>query len=400
MNRYRLIDSLLALILWGIASGSAWAQTVLVTPSLSVSESYDDNVLLTPTNRKDDFVTNVIPGLHFEVKDYPFSVTFDGSVQAQYYARQTELNTTTGNWTVGGTAGYRLSSSVNLSLTGNYVTSLNTGNVGVQPGVITGPQTGALTGVPSGIVTGRFTSTSSTVSPTMSYQLTSRTKVDTHYSFATIHSDGPGTQDSDTHEGGFSLQHQLSPRTTGTLSYTFDRFQTQGQPDQDSHSPRLGFIFAYSPTIRFLTDTGLLFLERPDGSEDVTWATSTRYEQTFTQGQLSLGYDRTASAAGVLGVPSVTQSLTVLVSYQPLRDLTLGLTGSLSDIESPGGGGGTSTDFLVSSAALRVSYRLLRWLAVEGRYQYLHQDDRNGPLTLDRNVFFLGLTASDQFRVY
>jgi len=399
MSLPRLGVPLAGLILWGIASGSAWGQTVIATPSLTVGESYDDNVRLTPTNRQNDFVTNVIPGLHFEVKDYPFYVTFDGSMQAQYYARQTELNTTTGNWTVGGTAGYRLSPNVDLSLTGNYVTSLNTGNVGVQPGVITGPQTGALTGVPSGIVTGRFASTSSTVSPAVSYQLTSRTKVHTHYSFATIHSDGPGTQDSDTQEGGFSLQHQLTPRTTGTLSYTFDRFQPKGQPDQDSHSPRLGFIFAYSPTIRFVTDTGILFLERPDGSEDVTWASTTRYEQTFTQGSFSLGYDRTADVAGVLGVPSVTQSLTVLVNYQPLRDLTLGLTGSLSDIESSGGGG-TRTDFLVSSAALRVSYRLLRWLAVEGRYQYFRQDDRAGPLTFDRNVFFLGLTASDLFRVY
>jgi len=399
MSLRRLSAPLAGLILCGIGSGSALAQTVLVTPSLSVSESYDDNVRLTPTNRQDDFVTNVIPRLRLEARDYPWYVTFDGSVQAQYYARQTELNTTTDNWTVGGTAGYRLSPTVNLSLTDTYVRSLNTGTVGVQPGVITGPQTSALTGVPSGIVTGRFTSTSNTVSPAVSYQITSRTGVNARYSFGTIRSDAPGAVDSDTHEAGLSLEHQLTPRTAGTLSYTFDRFQTKGLPDRDSHSPRIGFVFAYSPTIRFSTDTGVLFVQRADGSEEVTWASSTRYEQAFKQGQLSLGYDRTASVAGVLGIPSVTQTLTVLASYQPLRDLTLNLQSSLSDIKSSGGGG-TRADFLVSSAALRVSYRVLRWLAVEAQYQYLRQEDRSGPLSLDRNVFFFGLTASDQFRVY
>ncbi len=398
MSLLRLGASLVGLILWGIGSGAAWAQTVLVTPSLSTSESYDDNVRLTPTKRQDDFVTNVIPRLRLEARDYPWDVTFDGSVRAQYLARLTELNTTTDNWTVGGTAGYRLSPTVNLSLTDSYVRSLNTGTVGGQPGVITGPQTSALTGVPSGIVTGRFASTSNTVSPAVSYQITSRTGVSARYSFQVIRSDAPGALDSDTHEAGFSVQHQLAPRTAGTSSYTFDRFQTKGLPDRDSHSPRIGFIFAYSPTIRFVTDTGLLLLQRGDGSEEVTWASSTRYEQTFTQGGLSLGYDRNASVAGVLGVPSVTQTLTVLASYQALRDLTLSLQGSLSDVQSSGGGA-TQAHFLVSSAALRVSYRILRWLALEAQYQNLHQDDRKGPLTLDRNVFFLGLTASDQFRV-
>jgi hypothetical protein len=103
--------------------------------------------------------------------------------------------------------------------------------------------------------------------------------------------------------------------------------------------------------------------------------------------------------AGVIGVPSVSQSLTATLSYQALRDLTLGLDAGITDTESSGASR-TRADFLVSSAALRVSYRVLRWLSIEGRYQYLRQDDQRGPLDLERNVFFLGLTASDQFRIY
>jgi hypothetical protein len=233
----------------------------------------------------------------------------------------------------------------------------------------------------------------------VSYQITSRTSTSAHYSFSLLRSEAPSTQDSNTHEARVSLQHQLTPRTAGTVSYTFDRFQIPGSPDRDAHSPRIGTIFAYSPTSRFSTDTGLLFLERENGSEEVTWATSTRYDQTFSRGQFSLGYNRNASVAGVIGVPSVSQSLTATLSYQALRDLTLGLDAGITDTESSGASR-TRADFLVSSAALRVSYRVLRWLSIEGRYQYLRQDDQRGPLDLERNVFFLGLTASDQFRIY
>ncbi len=397
----RVVAALAGILCLGLGSGVASGQTLTLTPSLNTSESYNDNVRLTPTKRQDDFVTLVTPGVRLELKDSPWSLTLDGSLQAQYYARQTDLNTTTGNRSADALLGYHSTAGFDLSLTDSYIRTLNTGNVGGQPGVFTPAPPGSATGSPpvTGVITGRFASWSNTVTPAASVQLTSRTSATTHYSFSLIRSEAPSTQDSDTHEAGLSLQHQLTPRTAGTVSYTFDRFQIQGSPDRDAHSPRVGFIFTYSPTIRFSTDTGLLFLEQANGSEEVTVATSTRYDQTFSQGNFSLGYTRNASVAGVLGVPSVSQSLTAALSYQPLRDLSLGLDAAVTDTESSGASR-TRAEFLVSSVALRASYRLLRWLSLDARYQYLRQDDQRGPLTLDQNVFFLGLTASDQFRMY
>jgi hypothetical protein len=34
-----------------------------LTPSISVSETYDDNIDLTPTNKNSDFITTIMPSL-------------------------------------------------------------------------------------------------------------------------------------------------------------------------------------------------------------------------------------------------------------------------------------------------------------------------------------------------
>src|SRR3990172_704505 len=160
----------------------------------------------------------------------------------------------------------------------------------------------------AGIATGRFTSTSNAITPAATYQF-------------------------------------FTPRTSGDISYTFTRFLVEGSPERDAHSPRLGITFAYSPTIKFVSSTGLLFLQQEDGSEEVTLASSTRYEKAFKQGGFSIGYERNAGVAGLTGVTSVTQSLTTAASYQPIRFLTLAVDASLAETESSGSAP-TRTDFL------------------------------------------------------
>src|SRR3990172_359594 len=141
----------------------------------------------------------------------------------------------------------------------------------------------------AGIATGRFTSTSNAITPAASYQFTPRTGVSLRYSFRILRSDAPEARDSDTHEATAALQHRFTPRTSGDISYAFSRFLVEGSAERDSHSPRLGLVFAYSPTVKFVSSTGLLFLEQEDGSQEVTLASSTRYEQAFRQGGFSIG---------------------------------------------------------------------------------------------------------------
>src|SRR3990172_4528726 len=320
----RLGSPLLALILWGIGNGFACAQTIIATPSLTITEEYDDNIRLTSKDPQSDFISAARPALRLEVKDHPWYVTLAGSLRGELFANHSELSNYD-NQEGSASIEFRPERPFSLSLTDTFTRSTNPATVAPEAGIATG---------------------------------------------------------------------QFTPRTSGDMSYTFTRFLVEGSPERDSHSPRLGITFAYSPTIRFVSSTGLLFLEQEDGSQEGTLASSTRHGQAFKQGGFSIGFERNAGVAGLTGVTSVTQSLTTAASYQPIRFLTLAVDASLAETE-PSGSAPTRTDFLTFLGSFRISYQLLRWLSVEASYRYQRQDDRVGSQDLQKNIFFLGLTATE-----
>ncbi|MGH7410659.1 MAG: outer membrane beta-barrel protein [Candidatus Methylomirabilis sp.] len=413
-------NRLAALLLGGVLAGGAglaWAQTITLTPSLAVSEEYDDNILLSSTDRQSDFVTSVSPGLRLVIKDSPWDVTLAGSARGVYYASRSELNSSTDYQNGSLAVKFQPTPRFTASLTDTFDRSLNSAEVDTE----------------TGIITGRFSSYRNIVTPAVSYKVNPLTLIGLQYSFDILRSDSPLTQDRDTHEAVLSVQREITPRTSATLRYTFSRFQIEGSPDRDAHSPRVGLTHALSPTIRLSADAGVLLLESPDGSTEVTPSGMLRYEQDFSQGRFSLAYDRSARVAGLTSVTGVSQGLRAILTFTPARRVTLGLESGVSETDSVGTAEelrqgfiratasftaardltlqldsevratdsiGRVEDFLVYAAGIRLDYRVLRWLSVNAGYRHTRQDDKTGPLDLDRNVVFLGFTASTDVRVY
>lgn len=376
-------SGLIALLLAGILGGGdglAWAQAIILSPSLTVSEEYDDNVLLSPTDQQSDFVTSVVPGLRLAIKENPWDVTMAVSARGVYYVDHPELNSTTDNQDGRLTIEYRPTPRLAASVTESFSRSLNPANVD--------PQTG--------IITGRFRSYSNTVTPALSYQITPLTRIRLDYAFSIFRSDSPVARDNDAHEAGFLVEREFTPRTSGTLRYTFSRFEPQDERGRDAHLPRVGLAHALSPTIRVSADAGPLFIERVDGSTEITVGGSLRYDQQFTRGSLSVAYERSARFAGVIGDVVTTQGLTASVSFRATRAVTVDLDARVAETQSED----TAAEFRVYGAGIRLDYRILEWLSVNAGYRYTRQDDRTGSFDLDRNLVFLGLTASTDVRIY
>lgn len=379
MKPNRLVALLLGTVLGG-GSGLAFAQTITLTPSLTVSEEYDDNVLLSPTDRQSDFVTSISPGLRLTVRDPTWDVTLAASARADYYADRPELNSTTDNQSGNLAIKFRPTARFTASLTDTFNRSINPAEVNTE----------------TGIITGRFRSYRNTVTPAVTYQINPLTLIGLQYSLGILRSDSPLARDSDTHEGELSAQRQLTPRTSGTLRYTLSRFQIEASPARDVHLPRIGVAHALSPTIRISAEAGPVFIETSDGSFETTVGGTLQYTQEFSRGRLSVAYDRRALVPEVIGEVAVRQSLTATVTLPATRDVTVDLEAGIRATESLD----EAVDFLVYTAAIRVDYRVLQWLAFNVGYRYLRQDDRVGSFDLDRNVVFLGVTASTDFRVY
>lgn len=59
-------------------------------PYISIQEEYNDNINLTPIDKKDDYITTVKPGLKYINSDPTFGVDFDYNLGLVYYGKETE----------------------------------------------------------------------------------------------------------------------------------------------------------------------------------------------------------------------------------------------------------------------------------------------------------------------
>lgn len=76
----------------GSQGGSPAGYPAGVVPYISVSERYDNNVLFTPTNKQQDFVTNIAAGTRMNYRDDNVAAMFRGGFTSEVYVRNPGLN--------------------------------------------------------------------------------------------------------------------------------------------------------------------------------------------------------------------------------------------------------------------------------------------------------------------
>ena len=84
--------SLLSL-LQGFATSPALGAELSVTPTLDLTQEYNDNILFSETNRLKDNVTQITPRLHAAIASETYSITGGGFVSAWEYWEETDLDT-------------------------------------------------------------------------------------------------------------------------------------------------------------------------------------------------------------------------------------------------------------------------------------------------------------------
>lgn len=382
----------------------------MAVPETTLSAEYDDNIFRAPDARA-DVLTVVRPALRVTATQERVTLSLAGWVRAEFFADHDELNNLD-NWSADASVVYEPVRSLRLALDGGVVSSLDPADVD--------PETG--------LVAGRFASRRTTLTPALDYQFDRPTGLNLRYSFTTFRSDSPVFRDSDKHVVDAAVRRQLVARDTMVLRYSFFHFDVEGRGVQDAHSPRVGLTHAFSPRARLSAEAGPIFLQQPDGGEEVTAGGSLRYEYDLRAGAISAAYERAPDLAGNVEAAGVSQAVTAAARTEVSRELSLGLTalaketeGSLRDVRvyaatlavqyrppvrslavSVDGRVGRTegvVDFLGYSAAFRVTYRLLKWLGIEAGYRFTRQDDRLGGRDFEQSVVSVGLTASEQFRV-
>jgi hypothetical protein len=355
---------------------------ITITPSLTLSAEYNDNIFLSSGNRKDDVVFGITPGVTLTMRrpNYRLSTGFRAS--GQLYLDESELNDFGKSTRFFADWSYQMSPTVSFALVDDFVYSRDSSEI-TSGGVSVGGQQDAWR---------------NTITPSARWQATQNTGLSLYASHTIIRleENTESERDSDTFRLGLIADHQLTARLTGTLGIEGAYIDASGEPSAWGVTPKVGLSYAVTPTLRVFGNAGPTFLER--GSDtSVTPAVSVGLTQTYKFGFLQLGYDR-AVTADTIGVSDSQIFFGSLVVPTLLRGLQLEFTPRYAIVD-PEERGRETVDTLTLN--LTAKYRIVRNISVIGSYTFFHQTfDRTRNADLDQNRVFLGLQYAYPISIY
>ena len=255
-----------------------------LTPSISVSEEYNDNIFSDNRNRESDFITTFSPALTLLINRPAFQLRAGYSFGADIYARESQFNKAFNrqNFVVDGF--YNASSVLTLSVSESFAYTRDTSLTTQQ-----------------GFSTGRQESWSNTFTPGMTWQMTSLNSLRLSASYSALRFIGEGTgRDSDTYGFLSTLTHTFTPRFSGLLGYGFTYLDPDGEDTSKTHTPSIGLTYLLTSTLTASVSGGPAITEV--GNETIISPAGTvSLVQLLSFGSVALQYTRGVSVAGGFG---------------------------------------------------------------------------------------------------
>jgi hypothetical protein len=352
-----------------------------ILPSLTVSEEYNDNVLLSNRDRRWDLITGITPALNVIYESATYRLSAGYNFTAEMYMRDPDRNSAFNRQNLNLDTMWRPTEQLTLTLTDVFAFSTDTNLIS-----------------PEGVSTGRDRSWSNSLGGGVAYRLDTLTTVRTAASWTTQQYNAEELQDSDVYRIDVGLDRSLTRFLTGTVAYQFGYFDIDEEPKTWTHTPRIGFSYRATETITLTASGGPTFqIREGDRGNRVTPAVTVTYGQRMAFGAIGATFDRQVSTAGGLGGTADNTSISANIDVITLaRGLTLSFAPRYSIVDS-------DTDrFEIRSITMPITatYRFTAWLAAVASYQFYQQRtdatvrSRAGTLLAedaDQNRLFVGL---------
>ena len=344
--------------LLGLLAPPAQRGPVTLTPSISVSGEYNDNLFLNNQNREWDLISGASPALTLFVNRPSYHLSAGYSFTAEMYDRNSRLNNALDRQNFVGSGLYRATTGLTLTASETYGVDRNTNRLAAQ-----------------GFATGRQESSSNTFAPGMAWQMTPRTSLSLGATYGVQRFKGGGTgRDSDTYGALGSLGHALTRQLTTTLGYGFTYLDTSGSVSSRTHTPTVGFSYRLTPTLTGSVSGGPAITEL-GGETVLSPAGTASLVQGLRVGSASVQYTRSVSTAGGLGGTTDTQTAGATLTLPGLlsRDLLVVFSPLYSMAESVSGAQTTRIDVRALTLNLGVTYQLAQYVSLVGGYTFFQQ---------------------------
>jgi hypothetical protein len=341
---------------------------VTLTPSIAISEEFNDNIFSNNEMREWDFITSVTPALTLVVNQRSFQLSAGYSLSADIYARNYDLSRGLDRQNLVLNASYAAAAGLTLFATDRFVYDYNTNLLGSQ-GFSTGRQEGWSNDITAGLVWQMTRSNSLTVSGS--------------YNLLRFKGDGNGT-DSDTYSLQGGLTHAFTPRLSGYLNYGFAYIDAQGQENSTTHTPTLGLSYAITQTLTANVSGGA-DITNIAGDILVSPAIVARLSQAFKSGSVNVSYSRGVGIAGGFGGATDSQTISGALMLTTLaQGLVFVFTPSYRIAQSVGQRQVGQIDVKAVTVNLAATYQIAEFISLFGEYQFFQQ--RTGGSSEEVNV--------------
>jgi hypothetical protein len=351
------------------------------TPSLSLAERFDDNVFLTESNRKSDFITEFVPAFTLTHERATLSLSAGYSITGEIYADNSQLDNLGDNQNGFLSAIFQVSPRLTLKLATYYARTRESETFLGPPAV---PQNVTVTTVPAVVsepeVVSQFTLTASGT-----YQFDAATAGTAAYSLANV--DG----DDNSHTVSLGASRQLTALDEGAVTGSASVFDT-GETTSDGDGITTSFALLVGWRRRWTPNLDTNVELGPQLTDDQWGVAATLGLKYQIQRQLSVVVTFIQAPSLVVGEegPKQVSRLLGTVQYQASRALALTAFGSIgrtAPIDDLGSSDATTTYAVGASA----SYQLTRYLSAYLRYRYTLEDEAEGG-EIRNNEVTLGLT--------
>src|SRR6266446_4155889 len=321
---------------------------VTLTPSISVSEEYNDNILLNNQTRQWDLITGVTPAMTLYINRPSYRLSGGASLTGEVYQRESRFSDAFKSQNFVANGFYQAAPQLALTAFDSFARSRNTNLVASQS-----------------FATGRQESWSNTFGPGMTWQMTPQSSLNLSATYSLLRFEGAGSGiDSDTYALLSSLRHVITPRLTGIIGYGFTYLDLKGGEPSRTHSPTLGFSYRLTPSLI---------------------------------GSASVQYTRAGGAAGGLGGTTETQTASgtlTLSTWQ--RGLLIVLSPVYTTAESVSRQQTGRIDVKSLTLKLGVTYQVARFVNVFGGYTFFQQraggaSSSSAEVDVDQNRVRFGL---------
>jgi hypothetical protein len=353
-----------------------------ITPTLTVTQEYNDNILLNNDDRRSDFITGFTPGITLNLERATYRLLAGYNFTAEVYWKEENAARNDAfsrhNFDLDGT--WRVNPRLTLTLTDVFAFTTDTNLLAAE-----------------GVATGRTEAYANTLTGSAAYALTPLTILRGTASWTLLRFEEDELQDSDIYRVDGTVEHAFTPRVSGTAGYQFGYFDVEREERSTTHTPRVGVIVRATPTITLSLSGGPSIEVREERSTRIVPAVTAAYRQRFAFGGAALAYDRYIGTAGGLGGTTDNQTITGSLEFTRLmRGLTLAFTPRYATVESDD----DRIDVRGFTIALQATYRINAWAAAVASYQFFQQRSDTVLLSpvgtslandVDQNRVFVGL---------